>query len=36
MSPGTHLIASWLAANSAGFAHRERRIVALAGLRVSN
>jgi inner membrane protein len=32
VSPGSHLLASWLLANSVGFEHRERRIVALAGL----
>lgn len=32
MSPGSHLLASWLLANSAPLAQRERRIVCLAGL----
>jgi hypothetical protein len=32
MSSGSHPLASWLLANAMGFEHRERRIVALAGL----
>lgn len=32
MSPGAHLLASWLLANSALRSQRERRLVALAGL----
>jgi inner membrane protein len=32
MSPGAHLLASWLLANGAGLERRERRLVALAGV----
>lgn len=32
MSPGSHLLASWLLANSFKLAHRERRIITLCGL----
>ncbi len=32
MSPGAHLLASWLIADAAGLERRERRLVAFAGL----
>lgn len=32
MSPGSHLLTSWLLANSMEFERRERRVIALAGL----